>query len=224
MMQRSFTPQAFKTYLVLFFFGLVIISCRNEKNNQEEPNSYSESEYLQPEELEQLDDTVLHRWSQFYQQEDTAFRLSAFVPGDSVTVSPMKGTIKTVNDPGFDPLYSEFLIYSPDNRRYIDFDSYLWHLNANGDPDFEVDQEINLVDVQTDSVTRIGFLGPSYRIEDVIWLDESRVLLLGNQEGNQPYLQQLDLTTFEGIVFRYPTKIHSENEYHLQRIQSLLRK
>lgn len=226
-MHRPLISQVFKTSVMLLFFGLIIISCRHETGeqaNRGEEDRYWESENFHPKVLEQRDDPVLHKWSQFYQQVDTAFRLAAFVPDDSVTVSPMKGTIKSVNDPDFDPLYSEFLIYAPDNSRYIDIDSYLWRLNASGDLDFEVDQEINLVDVETDSITRVGFLGPSYRIEEVVWLDESHILLLGNQEGNQPYLQQLDLNTFQGRIFRYPTKIHSKKDYYLQRIQSLLKK
>ena len=102
-------------------------------------------------------------------------------------------------------------------------DSYLWSLGKEDNIDFSVDQEINLVDLKTDSVTRIAFFGPSYRVEEVVWLDNQRVLLLGIGDGNQPFVQQIDLNALSGRVYTYPDSIDIQDQYLEQRIQSRLK-
>lgn len=214
--------------LFILCCSLSFLACQNQSTEQSESvesgDAESEDEFFLSEVLTDRKDSTLLRWSHFYQTQDSIFELSAFVPEDSVHVSPMKGTVKAISDPAFHAVYTPFLIFSPDSSRYIDIDSYLWTLDAYGDPSFEADQEINLIDMKTDSVTRVGFLGPSLRIEEVIWLDDTNLVLLGNQDGDRPFIQKLNLETFAGRKYLYPRRIHRDGDYIERRIRHHLRK
>lgn len=210
--------------LVLMF---LMQSCRHQNPKDEQ----SDAEQDDASSVEQLDqpswikkpDSAFLTWQRFYQEHDSNFRSSRFTAKDSLRISPIQGTVKTIHDRDFDPVYANFLVYAPDSSRYIDMDSYLWSLGKEDNIDFSVDQEINLVDLKTDSVTRIAFFGPSYRVEEVVWLDNQRVLLLGIGDGNQPFVQQIDLNALSGRVYTYPDSIDIQDPYLEQRIQSRLK-
>lgn len=103
------------------------------------------------------------------------------------------GSVKGNFDSEFDTVYEPFLIYNPSKTFYIDLDSYHWTLGSEGNPMFEADQEVNLVNMTNKTVSRIGFYGPSYWAEDAFWLTDSVFVILENNDEGQPGFQLINL-------------------------------
>ncbi|MVZ60870.1 hypothetical protein [Sphingobacterium humi] len=204
------------------FLIFSILACQNNRQEQNNHSSSEEPDSNKVLSLQQQWDTLsdgnLTDWKQYYQQYDSSFHLAHFQAGDSIHINPMKATAKASYDPDFNPIYTSFLIYAPSKNKYIDIDSYFWFPDEKGEPAFEADQEVSLVDLEQKSSTRISFSGPSERIEQVTWLNEQEVLLLGINYEKQPYIQHLNLKTNHGRLYHYPSSIPGTHDYLLNRI------
>lgn len=196
---------------------LLIISCSDKKKPVflKDVKDANEKQTLIASE-----NTTLEDWIIYYQTDiDSFFTLEKFELYSEIQLNKIKGTIYGVYDEMFDETYRNFLIYSPDKKRYIDIDSYQWSLDKNRkDLLFEPDQEINLVDIPNETVWRIAFLGPSYWVEDAFWENDSIVFLLENSYDKMPSITQINLNSEKMIKFKYQDSLKIHSEYTKHRI------
>ncbi|MEE4197767.1 MAG: hypothetical protein V2I54_08990 [Bacteroidales bacterium] len=94
--------------------------------------------------------------------------------------------IKTTIDPSDpqDSLFHDLYIYSPEKKRAIDLDSYFLVLEKNREGKLvchgtEADQEVALIDLIKQERQRIIFCGTACRAEEVQWLNQQEVLIMG---------------------------------------------
>jgi len=85
---------------------------------------------------------------------------------------------------GFVKNYSPLLRWSPDSTLILDFGSHgsLIVPNKKGHPHLEKGEpetEIALVDMEHNQRTRLLYVGPSAKILDGLWLDNSELMILG---------------------------------------------
>lgn len=165
---------------------------------------------------------TFRHWKNYYTTLDSTLSDLAFTRTSVKHVSWMNGSIPATFDKEFDPVYLPFLVYSPDKTSYIDFDSYQWEL-INGEPQFEADQEVNLVNVQKRTVQRLAFRGPSSQIEDVYWMNNHTVVLLENFDSGL-YVHVFDLKKQTETTFTATKTSRFNSSYATKRLERLLAK
>jgi len=86
----------------------------------------------------------------------------------------------------FYSIYKPALTFSPNQNQFIDIYSYWLNLDKEGKKIVsyggEADQAITLCNFKTKKWTRIAFRGTTERIQDVIWLTNSKFILVGARE------------------------------------------
>jgi|SRR5690554_2266881 len=201
-------------YYLLLIICFLILSCNEDKKQE---NRIDES-------IEHVKHPDLAQWINYYQTEiDSSFLVSKFIFEAETTITKTEGSATPRFDKSFDKIYSDFLIYSPNQKKYIDIDSYQWSLNtATNEPMFEVDQEITLVDLESEKVWRIGFLGPSYVVENALWQNDSIVLLLQNSYDQVPSIQKVNVNTFSKSTYIYNDTLAKKSDYRIKRINKIL--
>ena len=147
-------------------------------------------------------DKHLVDWLSYYQYEDSTFSLESFEFESIDTLQFMQGSVKGSFDEGYDSIYNDYLVLNAAKDQYIDFDSYQWSLDENKKPMFSPDQEINWVDINKKTVTRIGFLGPSQWVEDAFWENKSTVVLLENTDEYVLRIIKIDLKKKVASTFK----------------------
>jgi len=134
------------------------------------------------------------------------FRLSSFKPTDTISFGNSDYyDIKNLKD--FYSIYKPALTFSKDSNKFIDIYSYELNLEKKENKivysGSEVDQAISLWNIRTKKWTQILFCGYSLRIQEVIWLTNTKFMLVGsvqNEESKyQPVIYIGDMTnnTFE---------------------------
>lgn len=188
-------------YLSILSLCLLTLSCLNQKKenglNLTDQNKIKQIESIHP------------SWFEFYEAQlsdykNNKFELISTCKQDSLP----SGNILTDSDKNYNPIYSEFAIFSPDSLSYLDLDSYQMILIRNEDQlliceGMEIDQEVNWVNRKTNKVKRLAFCGSACRFEDAKWLDNSQVVLFGICE-KKLCLKLIDLQTLEYRHFSYP--------------------
>jgi hypothetical protein len=134
------------------------------------------------------------------------------------TINEMQGNILGTFDNKFDSRYSVLLIYSPNEKKYIDIDSYKMELDDNKVAMFDVDQEINIIDKDKKTINRIEFYGTYCWIEDAFWVNDSVFVLLGNTDVNSLFINIYDLINKRKIVYEYKSNLNFYSEYYTQRL------
>lgn len=219
-----------KEKLILILVVVLVFSCKDNSNTEivrntslTEDNS-SEIE-IQEDKNEFLSEEKpsLDNWKAYYKDLDPNFKVEKFKQTDSYKLDPMEGSVHGVFDKEFDPVYSDFLIYNSTKDKYIDIDSYSWMVEGN-EVLFEADQEINVVNIPEKTVTRIGFYGPSYWVEDAYWKNDHTVILLENNFDKIPMISEINLKTNEVSVYSYQNALKNESNYSNQRIQKISNK
>jgi hypothetical protein len=167
--------------------------------------------------LTKQSDTTLNDWVSYYQKKEPNFSLNKFEFKSIDTLNIIPGNVVAIFDSSFEKIYSNFLIYQNSREKYIDFDSYSWVLDKNGDLLFSPDQEINLVDINKKTVHRIAFRGPSQWVENIFWNNDSTVVLLENNYDKQPVITKIDLTKKSIKTFIYLDQLDFESEYSKRR-------
>lgn len=157
-------------------------------------------------------------WMDFYKSHDSDLSLNNFNLEESQKLKLMEGNVKGNFDPNFDKTYEPFLIYNPSKTMYLDIDSYNWEVDKEGTTLFNSDSEINLVNLNDKSVSRIAYYGPSYWVDDAFWLSDSIFALLENNYDNQPSIQIYNLK--KNIVSPY---VYSDTLSNMQQ-RSYLKK
>lgn len=193
----------FKHSLIVFFSATLLFSCENEPGTTSERVTEPAVPQLNVEE------SNLKDWLDFYRRKGTDIDLKDFGPEDTTQVERLQGTVKGSFDPEFDSVYVPFLIYSPDKTKYVDIDSYQWSVGDDGEPAFDVDQEIDLVDLKAKTVRRIAFRGPAYAVENVSWKNNSVFYLLERSDDGQLFISEVDLKTGKMIIYRYKHTLSS---------------
>lgn len=177
-----------------------LISCDEKKDeninstgllNQEEIEEIAEEEASQFAGFESNE--TLKNWLEFYKNAQTPINLSNFTLKPNRKLELKEGHIKANYEPGFDSTYEPFLIYNPSKTMYLDIDSYNWFLDKEGVAQFDADSEINLVNLNDKTVSRIAFYGPSSWVDDAFWMSDSVFVLLENNYENLPSLQVYNL-------------------------------
>lgn len=212
-----------KKLLLIILSSYLLFSCTDRKKQIEVEN---QSTFKKDVEVSSFQKSTLHNWEKYYQTEiDSLFSLEHFVYESKSDISKMEGTIYGIFDEQFNPIYTDFLIYSPDRKKYIDIDSYQWSVDKlTNKLMFDVDQEINLVDIPNEKVWRIGFLGPSYWVEDAFWQSDSIVMLLQNSYDQVPFIHKINIETGKQTTFVYKDTLRKKSDYVIQRIQKILKR
>jgi hypothetical protein len=200
---------------------VVVASCFLSSCKPSNDSSITEKTTHPTEDLKQLQlnnllntsDPTLQNWLSYYQKIYSEVKLGSFKFTSSDSLRITSGHILGNYDPDFDPVYSNFLIHSEDQKKYIDIDSYLWSIGDDGAVLFSADQEINLVDIDNKSVSRVAFRGPSQWVEDAFWQNDETVVLLENNYDYQPVITVLNLKTKRRLTFRCNDKIKELGSY-----------
>ena len=208
-------------YIVILF--IFFYSCNNlqNKNNQLEISSKTTQLNLNKENLNlEIDsDSILSKWFKYYRKNEPNFSIANFNIAKTDSLRMINGNIFGIFDKEFDKVYTRYLIYNSDKNQYLDFDSYSWTIDENGEPSFSPDQEINLIDIKNKTINRIGFRGPSQWVEDAFWKNDSTIVLLENNYEKQPFITEMDLKN--GIVrnFKYKDTLDFETQYTKERFK-----
>ena len=193
--------------LTVIIIVILLFSCSNKEIERPTTNTLT----LSP-------NKTLNIWLNDYIKADKNFSLNNFSFISEDTISFMQGNIFAQFDEEFNSVYLPFLIYNKNKQKYIDIDSYKWTVDEDDEIIFSADQEIDLVDLQNKTVTRIGFEGPSQWVEEAYWESDSVVVLLENNYENIPVIARLNINN--GVIksFRYNSAISTEVYYPEKRI------
>ena len=147
-------------------------------------------------------DKELKAWTKTFND----FKLSSFKPTDTILFGNSDyQDIKSLK--GFYSIYKLALTFSKDSNKFIDIYSYELNLEKKGNKivysGSEVDQAISLCDLKMKRWTQILFCGYSLRIQEVIWLTNTKFMMVGsfqNEESkNSPviYIGNITNNSFE---------------------------
>ncbi|MBT32625.1 MAG: hypothetical protein CMO01_23430 [Thalassobius sp.] len=203
-----------KNYLLLpLSLAVLMFACVKEQDEslQKRENEASVSEKV---DFKKIDNDRLKEWSDYYQTLDASFDLAKFQFQNLDTIRYIQGNVVGTFDASFNEIYKDFLIYSPDKKKYLDIDSYYWQ-EENGKALFSPDQEINLVDLEKETVTRVDFNGPSLIVESAFWIDNQTFFLLENsaEDGPSPFIAEFDLANDLIKYYQYADSVHIESKF-----------
>ena len=165
-----------------------------------------------------LNETLL-TWINYYKSFDKDFSLDNFIFEREGTIDGMQGTVCGIFDKCFNQRLVDFLIFSPNKKKYVDLDTYGMSLDEDNEADFEVDQEVNIVDIEKRTITRIFFLGPSGRIEDAFWENNSSIVLLMSYIEYFPIIAIFDLNTKKVEYYEYRSVLDFNSDYYNERLR-----
>ena len=116
------------------------------------------------------------------------FKLSSFKPTDTISFGNLDDhNIKYLKD--FYSIYKPALTFSKDSNKFIDIYSYKLNLEKKGDKIIysgsEVDQAISLCNIKEKRWTQILFCGYSLRIQEVVWLTNTKFMLVGSVQNDE---------------------------------------
>lgn len=208
---------------IIYTFISLILFCacteQNKNNKQEKGDTkefISESDYLS---IDNRANLILSDWLDYYKSLDSSFSIDKFYLDHTDSIVFMDGSVLGIFDKGFNhEVYNDFIVLSPNKRRYIDFDSYQWRMDENNVPVFSPDQEVNLVDIDRETVTRIGFNATSQWVENAYWKDDKTIILLENSTEGILSMSELDTETKCKRVFIYLDTIAVKSNYTKSRL------
>ncbi|MDR2206858.1 MAG: hypothetical protein LBE36_11970 [Flavobacteriaceae bacterium] len=201
--------------LAVFF---TLFSCTNTNAQKTNHNLENFKENTIDFKLDTNSNDVLKEWFAYYQSQEDKFSLDNFIFNEENTINEIRGNICGIFDDCFDNRFVDFLVYSPDKKRYIDFDSYSIILDENNVADFEIDQEINVVDIEKKTITRIVFYGSSQWVEDAFWENDSTIILLENSPEQILSIEIYDLNTKRMKKYKYKKSLDFTSDYSIQRL------
>ena len=161
----------------------------------------------------------LEKWLRFYRAGNPDFSFDRFALTDSATINYNASNVPANFEMNFNKVYEPFLVYSPDRKKYIDFNSYHWIPDENGNPGFEADQQVTLVHLPSKNVRQLAFFGPSFTIEEAFWEGDSIAVLLGNTYEKVPFYIRNNLNRNMKYTYRYPDTLTFEKSYIEERLK-----
>ncbi|WP_196888557.1 hypothetical protein [Aureivirga sp. CE67] len=164
-------------------------------------------------------DSILNRWFSYYKNLDSTFSFENFELESERKIDTMPGFAFAIFDKEFEKYHEPFLVFNSSKKKYIDFDSYFWFINSENKINFEIDQEIDLVDIKSKMIYRVAFRGPSQLVEDAFWENDYTVYLLEVLEENTPIISKIDLRYFSRKVYFYNKKLSKKSNYQELRFK-----
>ena len=122
-------------------------------------------------------DNDLKDWTKSFKD----FKLSRFILTDTTNFENLPFR-DTTNLKEFYKLYKPALSFSSNKTQFLDIYSYWLNLEKKGNKvisNAEVDQLVSLCDLKNNSWTRIFFCGLSTRIDEALWLTNTKFVLAG---------------------------------------------
>jgi len=163
---------------------------------------------------------ILKEWTNYYKMLDSNFLLNNFRFEYSDTLIFSEGNVFGVYDEAYNNLYNNFIVYSPNQNKYIDFDSYQWFLDKNHTAIFSPDQEVNLIDVNAKTVFRIEFYGTLNWVENGFWDNDTTIILLENSSENLLRLTVIDLMKRNKKIYKYKNSLNVKSNYSQERLRN----
>ena len=171
------------------FFGITLFTFENSYGQNSQLTAYKS--YF---------DNQFKGWTKTFK----AFTLSSFKKEELVAFEDID-YMDTKDAKEFYSIYKPALTFSQDKNQFIDIYSYWLNLDKEGKTIVsrggEPDQAITLCSFKTKKWTRILFRGTTERIQDVVWITNSKFILVAIRE-NSPviYLGDTNSRTFESFV------------------------
>ena len=119
---------------------LVILNSCSEKKEKKIKDLNTDNVEFKQWDLNLETNENLKDWFDYYKSVDSTFNLSDFKFMKTDTLNFIKGNVLGVFDKNFDKIYTDFLVFSENKNKYIDFDSYYWTLDDEKKPLFDIDQ------------------------------------------------------------------------------------
>lgn len=206
-----------KTSAILVIF--ILFGCSKVEPNKESLKEIPKKTFF----FVKDDNLSLNNWVNYYKNLDSTFSLEKFKFTSKGNLNLKKGSIYGTFDKKFDKIYSNFLVYNNNKNKYLDFDSSQWNIE-NNNLNFEIDQEVNLVNIREEKVERIEFFGSSSWVENAYWKNDYIVVLLKNSQNRKPLISEINLKTEEITNFTYQDILKFDSNYSEERIQIILKK
>lgn len=209
----------YRTVLTAIAAVLLLHSCDQRKEEMPQ-DVVLPTEEIEPEVLPRREYTteVRDQWVNYYQDKAPDFKRDNFKSEESFKIVRSKSNIVPVWSDDFNPVYKDFLAYNADSTMYVDFDSYKFGFDPNGELMIQPDQEIVLVNIPEKKTERILFYGPSFWVEDAYFKNDSVVVLLENSTDRIPAYQEINLNTNQSRYFLYGGELDFDSEYYKNRI------
>ena len=148
------------TFLILILF----FSCEQKVKTGSNVNA-AKSNTTIPLKIPKEEDSILTAWSQYYQKENPNFKPELFLLKETSPISYRESSVDILHQKGFNEIYKPFLVFNKSRDHYIDFDSYNWFIDPNGNAGYEADQQVVVVDLKKKSAKQIAFFGPSFWVK-----------------------------------------------------------
>ena len=206
---------------ILIINLLLLVSCNGSQNKKTWNNTESTS--AEPNNNKQaldISNPVFSNWINYYKANEPGFSISKFTFERTDQLEFINGSIYGIYDKEFDSIYASFLIHSPDKKHYLDMDSYQWVLDDKKKAAFEVDQEINLVDLEKREIKRIAFYGSSAWVEDAFWQNDSMIYLLGNSYNASPFIRIININSKISENYSYADSLSFSTAYAKLRLKN----
>lgn len=209
----------YKVIYAALFFTMLLQSCDTKKEESPE-EIVLPTEEIQVEERPRREYTteVRDNWVNYYKKNAPEFKRDNFKSEESFKIIRAKTNIVPVWSKNFNPVYKDFLVYNADSTMYVDFDSYKWGFDDNGELMINPDQEIVLVNIPEQKTERILFYGPSFWVEDAYFKNDSIVVLLENSTDRIPAYQEINLNSNESHYYLYGETLNFDSDYYRDRI------
>lgn len=205
--------------IILTFFS----SCTEQNKKKEKELTIETNELiLEPVQLninKPLNEILLD-WSNYHESLDSSFSIDGFFLEYADTLNFIQGNVFGIFDKEFDKIYNDFIVYSPDKKRYIDFDSYQWTMNEDNTVLFSPDQEINLIDIKKQTVTRIGFNGPLKWVDNAFWENDTTVVLLENSSEKELRISKINIVNKSQKTYKYRDTLNHNSKYSELRLRN----
>ena len=208
-----------KNILLLTNMIFLLFSC-NKKEEETKTVQKTEKEFIE-DSFSDIKNETLENWIAYYKTNvDSTFTIEKFKLTNKSEFSKSQGNIFGIFDKEFNEIYTDFLIYSPNKQNYVDIDSYQWYLDEENKTEvlFEIDQEINLVNIPTKKIERIGFRGSQGWIEDAYWKNDSIIVLLETTVDKIPIITEMNLHSNESLTFTYQDTLKEVSDFSKKRI------
>jgi hypothetical protein len=208
------------------FAILLFSSCANKKKEDvlfknDSEKVISIADYLSKENA--LTNKTLLSWTNYYKEFlDKDFDVKNFSLDNQTPIAKTKGTIYGTFDKEFDKIYAPFLIYSPNKKQYLDIDSNYWFIDniEMKTVSYEVDQQINLVNIESKEIERIGFRGTTQWVEDAFWINDSTIIFLEDTSSEfKPIINLIDLSKNTIKTFIYNKNLKQTSGYSEERLR-----
>ena len=187
-------------------------------------NSQASKQKTKPALFKRYFDNELKRWTSSF----TNFKLSEFKIADTISFENSEELdFKTLKS--FLSTYKPLITFTKDKNQFIDIYSYQLNLEKKGNSyvaNVDIDQAVYLCNLKTRYWGRIFFGGYSRWVDDIVWISNTKFLLVGSEKGddykNRPriYLGDTIKQSFEEFEDGNKACIQSKG-YESQKLKNL---